>query len=53
MILVIGEVTRDSFGDYFCISKNALGTSEGVVRIYRKFEIKCFQFIKIFRSYVI
>lgn len=50
MILVIGEVTRNSFGDYFCISKNALGTSEGVVRIYRKYEINVFSLLRLLRT---
>lgn len=38
MKLSIREVTASNFGIYFCVSKNPLGTSEGTIRVYRKFE---------------
>lgn len=37
MQLRIREVTPASYRDYLCVSKNPLGTSEGSVRVYRKY----------------
>lgn len=37
MKLRIREVTPSSYRDYLCVSKNPLGTSEGSVRVYRKY----------------
>ncbi|XP_065213488.1 neurotrimin-like isoform X2 [Planococcus citri] len=34
MKLFIKEVTESSFGVYQCISKNPLGTSEGIIKVY-------------------
>lgn len=43
MKLTIKSVTAEDYGTYKCLSRNALGDTDGTIKIYRKFSIlfKC------------
>lgn len=36
MILTIHSVTQEDYGAYNCVSKNSLGTTDGTIKLYRK-----------------
>jgi len=38
MKLIIKSVTAEDYGTYKCLSRNALGDTDGTIKIYRKFQ---------------
>lgn len=45
MKLTIKSITVEDYGTYKCLSRNALGDTDGTIKIYRKFIIIIIKFI--------